>query len=148
MGVETAYRSIEITATPAACFAVVADFESYPAWQPAVRDVRVLEHDEAGRGRLVETVVDARIKQIRYVLEYSYDEPTCISWELVEGDPKSITGDFTFESADGATIAAYRMEADLGGIGRFVPGEMKKKATEYLMKSTVEGLRSRVERGA
>jgi ribosome-associated toxin RatA of RatAB toxin-antitoxin module len=145
VGVETAYRSIEVAASPAACFAVVADFEAYPQWQPAIRDVRVLEHDAAGRGTLVETFVDARVKQIRYVLAYSFDEPTRVSWELVEGDPESVEGDFTFEAGDGATIAAYRMSADLGRIGRFVPGEMKRQATAFLMKSTVEGLRARVE---
>ena len=148
MGLETAHRSIEVDAPPAACFAVVADFESYPAWQPAVRDVRVLERDAQGRGTLVETVVDAKVKQVRYVLEYAYEEPFRIAWDLVEGDPKALEGDFTFDVNDGCTIVAYRMVADLGGIGRFVPGEMRRRATEHLMRSTVEGLKARVERGA
>jgi ribosome-associated toxin RatA of RatAB toxin-antitoxin module len=148
VGLETAHRSIEIAATPAACFDVVADFEAYPSWQPAVDDVRVLEHDSNGRGTLVETVIDARIKKVRYVLAYSYEEPFRVAWDLVEGDPKAIEGDFAFETGDGVTVASYRMAADLGGIGRFVPGEMRRRATEYLMKSTVEGLKARVERGA
>ena len=147
MGVETAQRSIEIAATPAACFAVVADFEAYPEWQPAVQDVRVLEHDAQGRGTLVETVVDAKLKKVRYVLAYAFQEPFRVSWDLVEGDPEALEGEFAFDVNDGVTVASYRMAADLGNIGRFVPAEMRRRAAEYLMRSTVEGLRTRVERG-
>ena len=145
MGVDRAERTIEIGAPPAACFDAVIDFESYPAWQSLVEDTRVLERDAEGRGTVVETVVEARIRTFRYVLRYAYDEPTHITWDLVEGDVRSLDGEYVFEPSGGKTVATYRLAVDLGRFGRMVPGEMKRKATEHLMKTTISELKSRVE---
>jgi ribosome-associated toxin RatA of RatAB toxin-antitoxin module len=145
MGVDRAERSIEIAGPPSACFDAVVDFESYPAWQSLVQEARVLEWDADGRGIVVETVVEARIRTFRYVLRYAYDEPTSVSWELVEGDVRAVDGEYSFEPAGGNTSATYRLAVDLGRFGRMVPGEMKRKATEHLMKTTIDELKVRVE---
>jgi ribosome-associated toxin RatA of RatAB toxin-antitoxin module len=145
VGLELAERSVEIAAPAHACFGAVLEFESYPRWQSAVVDCRVLEHDEQGRGTLVETVVDARVRKVRYVLAYSYEPHERISWELVEGDPKSVEGDYVFAERGGVTVATYRLAVDIGRFGRLVPGDVKRRATEHLMASTVEELRERVE---
>jgi ribosome-associated toxin RatA of RatAB toxin-antitoxin module len=145
MGVDRAERSIEIIAPPSACFDAVLDFESYPAWQSLVEDARVLERDAEGRGTIVETVVEARIRTFRYVLQYAYDEPSRVTWELVEGDVRSVDGEYVFEPAGGSTLATYRLAVDLGRYGRMIPGEMKRKATEHLMGTTISELKDRVE---
>lgn len=145
MGVEHAERSIEIGGPPVACFDAVLEFETYPQWQSAVQECRVLERDAEGRGSVIETVVDARIKTLRYVLAYSYEPPHHVSWELVEGDPKSVDGEYVFGPSGHGTLATYRLAVDIGRMGMLVPGDVKRKATEHLMRSSVEELKARVE---
>jgi ribosome-associated toxin RatA of RatAB toxin-antitoxin module len=145
MGVDHAERTVEIAAPPSACFEAVVDFESYPAWQSVVRETRVLERDASGRGTVVETEVDARIRTFKYVLRYEYDEPTRVTWSLVEGDVRSVDGSYVFEPAGGSTMATYALAVDLGRYGRMIPGEMKRKATEHLMSTTLSELKERVE---
>ncbi len=145
MGVEHAERSIEVDAPVTACFDAVLDFESYPEWQSAVVDCRVRERDAEGRGSVVETVIDAKLRRVRYVLAYTYDPPGGISWELVEGDPKSIDGEYVFAPSGGGTLVTYRLAVDVGRFGALLPGDVKRKATEHLMRSSVEELKTRVE---
>src|SRR3954453_18449223 len=66
-------QTAEIDATPERCFEVLTDYERLPEWQGAVRSARVLERDEQGRGAVVEYVVDARVKTVRYRLKQVYD---------------------------------------------------------------------------
>ena len=145
MGIDRAERTLEIGGPPTACFDAVVDFESYPAWQSLVKECLVHERDDEGRGTVVETLVEAKIRTFRYVLRYSYEEPTRVMWELVEGDVRSIEGEYVFEPSGGKTIATYRLAVDLGRFGRMVPGDMKRKATEHLMSTTITELKDRVE---
>jgi ribosome-associated toxin RatA of RatAB toxin-antitoxin module len=145
MAVERGERTVRIAAPARACFEALIDFESYPAWQDSVKETRVLERDPEGRGSLVETVVDARVKTVRYVLRYAYEPFTRISWDYVEGDVRSVEGDYRLAEHDGVTDVTYRLAVDVGGLGRFVPGEVKRRAAEHLMRSAVEDLKARVE---
>lgn len=145
MGVERGERTVRIAAPARACFEALLDFESYPEWQDSVRETRILERDPEGRGSLVETVVDARVKTVRYVLRYAYEPFTRISWDYVEGDVRSVAGDYRFAEHDGATDATYSLAVDIGGLGRFVPGEVKRRAAEHLMRTAVADLKARVE---
>jgi ribosome-associated toxin RatA of RatAB toxin-antitoxin module len=145
MGLERGERTGRIAAPARACFEALLDFESYPEWQDSVKETRILERDAEGRGSLVETVVDARVKTVRYVLRYAYEPFTRISWDSVEGDVRSVEGDYRFAEHDGATDVTYRLAVDVGGLGRFVPGEVKRRVAEHLMRTAVEDLKARVE---
>ena len=147
MGVERGERSIEVEAPAMECWDAILDFESYPEWQSAVRDVEVLERDGEGRGSVVETVIDARVRSVRYVLRYHYEPFTRVWWDYVEGDVKHVEGEYVFEERDGATLATYRLAVDPGGIARFVPGQVQKRASEALMGGSVKELKQRVEGG-
>ena len=146
VGVERAERSIEIGGPPVACFDAVLDFESYPQWQSLVQECRVLERDAEGRGSVVETVVDARIRTLRYVLAYSYDPPHRRVLGARRGRPRVDRGRVRLRALSGhgrspptasrSTSAGWRM---------LVPGDVKRKATEHLMRSSVEELKARVE---
>ena len=61
-------RVADVDACPQACFDALTDFEHLPEWQGAVRQVRVLERDERGRGTVSEFEVDARVRRVRYRL--------------------------------------------------------------------------------
>jgi ribosome-associated toxin RatA of RatAB toxin-antitoxin module len=132
-----------IAAPAQACFDAITDFESYPAWQSAVKKCRVHERDEEGRGQIVETVSDARIRTIRYVLRYHYEPPRRVWWDYVEGDVDSVAGDYVFDEREGVTVATYSLEVDPGF---FVPGALRDRAARHIMRTSVRELRDRVER--
>jgi ribosome-associated toxin RatA of RatAB toxin-antitoxin module len=134
----------EVIAAPAeACFDAITDFDSYPSWQKAVKAVEVLERDADGRGTLVEFRVDAKIREVRYVLRYHFDRPRRITWDYVEGDAKDVDGEYRFDSAgDGATACTYEIEVD---VGMFVPGKMKQALSEKAVRSSLDALKERLE---
>ena len=146
MGLEGGSVEFELSASPAACFAAVADFESYPEWQGPIEECRVLERDASGRASVVESIVDVKLKKIRYVLAYTYEEPRLVEWSFVEGDPKDVQGAFVFEDdGSGGTRGEYRQAIDPGGMTRFLPGPAKNALLKLLLDDAVKDLRKRVE---
>ena len=65
-----------------------------------VKEAKVLETDDEGRGSRVEYRAAALGKSIRYVLEYDYSEaPDAFSWQFVEGDMlRRLDGTYRFEA--------------------------------------------------
>ncbi len=116
----TAYgecRSTEIDATPQACFDALTAYERLPEWQGAVREARVLERDDQGRGEVVEYEVDALVKTVRYRLRQLYDEPRRVGSEYLGGDFRDFAGEWRFEPLPGG---GTRAELDL----RIDPGRL------------------------
>ena len=135
--------SLIIGAEPAVCFERITDYETFPKWQAAVKDVDVLSRDDNGRGRDVRFVIDAKVRQVSYTLRYSYEPPHRITWEYVEGDVKSVDGDFRFdEEPDGGTRATYSLDIDPGV---WLPGPVRKMLTDQVMKRSIEDLKRHVE---
>jgi uncharacterized membrane protein len=136
-------HSLLIEAEPAVCFDEIIDYETFPEWQSAVKEVDVLSVDSAGLGRDVRFVIDARVRSVSYTLRYSYEQPHLVTWEYVDGDVRSVEGDFVFEDrGDGTTLATYSLDIDPGV---WLPGRVKKMLTEQVMKRSVEDLKRRVE---
>ena len=136
-------HSLLIEAKPAVCFDEITDYETFPEWQSAVKEVDVLTVDGSGLGRDVRFLIDARVRSVSYVLRYSYERPHLVTWEYVEGDVRSVEGDFSFEDqGDGTTLATYSLDIDPGV---WLPGRVKKMLTEQVMKRSVEDLKRRVE---
>lgn len=141
MAATTAEQSTEAAATPQECFDAVADFGSYTDWSSNVQSVAVLESDAAST--LVEFRVDAKVRKVRYVLRYFFEEPTRIWWEYVEGDVKSVEGEYRFEPLDGdRTRLTYRLAMDPG---TFLPGPVKKVLVDSVMRGSLEDLKRHVE---
>jgi uncharacterized membrane protein len=138
--VKRAERSVDIEAPPRACFDALVDFESYPAWQSAVRRVEVLDRGDPVR---VSFEIDAKVKKVGYVLDYHLEEPERLSWDYVEGDVRSIEGEYRLESLDGGrTRATYALGIDPG---MWVPGKVISVLRDQVMKGSVEELKQRVE---
>jgi ribosome-associated toxin RatA of RatAB toxin-antitoxin module len=138
-----AQYSLSIAAEPAVCFDAITDCETFPQWQAAVKDVEVISRDDSGRGLDVRFQIDAKVRQVEYTLRYSYEPPHLITWDYVDGDVKSVDGEFSFEDqADGSTLATYSLEIDPGV---WLPGPVKKMLTDQVMKRSVEDLKRRVE---
>ena len=113
------------------------DFASYPEWSSNVESVRLLGDD------VVEFQIDAKVKKVRYVLRYHFEEPARVWWEYVEGDIKSVEGEYRFEEVEpGLTRMSYRLTMDPGA---FLPGPIKKVLVNVVMKGSVEDLKRHVE---
>jgi ribosome-associated toxin RatA of RatAB toxin-antitoxin module len=132
-----------IEASPQDCFEAIADFDSYPDWQEAVKDCEVLSRHPDGRAERVRFEIDAKVKRITYTLDYTYDEPGEISWDFVEGDPKHVEGEFRFEDrGDGTTLASYTLRLEAGV---WLPGPVAKVLRDQVMKRAVDDLKTRLE---
>jgi ribosome-associated toxin RatA of RatAB toxin-antitoxin module len=132
-------------ADPQACFDAITDFERYPEWVAGMKSCRILERDEQGRGLVVEAVLDLKLRTIRYVNRYSYEEPTHLWWSSIDGDIKRIDGEYRFEDqGDGTTRMTFTLDVDPG---MFVPGPIKKMMSEGMAKNSVRDLKARVESG-
>jgi ribosome-associated toxin RatA of RatAB toxin-antitoxin module len=143
MAPKRAEHSVVIEAEPAVCFDAITQYETFPDWQGAVKDVEVLSRDGEGRGLDVRFEIDAKVRQVSYTLRYSYEPPHQITWDYIEGDVKSVDGEYVFEDRrDGTTLATYSLAIDPGA---WLPAPVKKMLTDQVMKRSVEDLKRRVE---
>jgi ribosome-associated toxin RatA of RatAB toxin-antitoxin module len=131
-------RVAEVRATPQACFDALTDLERLPQWQDAVRSVRVLERDDAGRGTVVEFEVGAKLKRVRYRLRQVYDEPHRLAGEYLGGDFRDFSGEWRFRALDGGRT---RVELDVRiDPGRFVPGPVRAALSDAVMRRALSNL--------
>ncbi len=115
MGTIDGSASAEIEAPIAEVFAIAADVEGSPRWQPEIKVAEVRERDGDGRQVLVHTETDGKVRTLNSDLRFSYDEPSGLRWVQEEGDLKSVEGSWAFEDlGDGRTRATYSMSVDLG----------------------------------
>ena len=135
--------TIDVKASAEQIFEVATDFEAYPEWNANIKRVEIRDRDEAGRAKLVWYEVDAKIKTLRYVLEYDYaNAPESFSWTLVEGDVKELSGSYTFDEFDDVTEVQYETAIEPGFK---VPGVIKRQAEKQIVKGALEDLKKRVE---
>jgi uncharacterized membrane protein len=146
MGVKHAEQQVVIGAPPETCFDALLDYETFPDWQSAVNWVDVVTRDDEGRGREVHFEIDAKVKTVRYELEYSYEPPHRIAWSYLGGDIRDVDGEYIFEDrGDGSTLATYSLAMDPGV---WLPERIARAINRQVMRRSVEELRDRVERSA
>ena len=147
MGVIKGDRSVEIEAPIERCFEIAANIEAAPEWQGSLQDVEVLERDAEKRAVLVETKSDAKVKSVRALLRFSYDEPSRIEWVQEKGDTKALRGWWEFEDlGDGRTRASYGLATDPGRmLGMLLRGPAESKVRDFLVGDAAEGLKQRAE---
>jgi uncharacterized membrane protein len=149
VGNVTGERTVEVDAPIERCFEIAADVERAPEWQDSLKDAEVLERDGDGRPALVETRSDAKVKTVKAVLRFSYDQPTGIRWEQEKGDVKALTGWWTFEGLDGGrTRATYGLDVDPGRmLGMLLRGPVEGQVRDFLLGGFAEGLKRKAEEG-
>jgi uncharacterized membrane protein len=148
MGTLQASRTVEIDAPPERCYELAADIGGSADWQETMISVEVLESDAEGRATRVETLSDAKVKQVRSRLRFAYDPPRGLSWEQEKGEVKWLRGSWAFEPLDGdRTRATYSLEADTGRVlGLLLRGPVEGKVKELLTKDPTDGLKREAER--
>jgi uncharacterized membrane protein len=147
MGTISGERSVEIEAPIQRCLEIAADIENAPEWQGSLRDVEVLELDADGRAALVETKSDAKVKTVRALLRFSYEEPTAVRWVQEKGDTKSLEGWWALEDlGDGRTRATYALVTDPGRmLGMLLRGPAEAMVRDFLLGNAAEGLKRQAE---
>ncbi|MGV9671967.1 MULTISPECIES: SRPBCC family protein [unclassified Gordonia (in: high G+C Gram-positive bacteria)] len=138
-------RSVIVNADAADVMAVIADFENYPRWVSAAREVEVTERDAAGRPRQVRFVLDAGVLQDTYELRYEWDDDNSgVSWRLVSSDlQRDQRGRYEVtQQVPGSTKVTYTLMVDL-----VVPmiGQLKRRAEKAITDTALNDLKKRVE---
>ena len=136
----------EIDAPIEEVWKVVEDVVSAPEWQDGLKDVEELE-SEGGHVTLVESSSDAKVRTIKSIVRFSYDEPTRLSWKQEKGELKSVEGSWTLEDlGDGRTRATYELEVDLGRmLGMVIRGPLVDALRGQLVNARAGELKARVE---
>jgi uncharacterized membrane protein len=138
-----AERQLEIEAEPRACFDALLDYETFPDWQRSVLDTEVISRDDKGRGQRVAFEIDAKLRTVRYTLDYAYEEPSLITWRYVEGDVRDVDGELVLEDLGGErTLATYALRLDPGV---WLPGRIADMLSGQVMHAVLEDLKQRVE---
>ena len=141
---DTASERIRVEAPAERCYDVAIDFESYPEWVRDVKEAKILETDEEGRGKRVEFRAAGLGKSIRYVIEYDYsDAPHSFSWKFVDGDMlRRLDGTYRFEPDGNSTRVYYDLAVELAVP---LPGLLKRRAAGLIMGSALKELKKQVE---
>ncbi|WP_370287564.1 SRPBCC family protein [Nocardioides sp.] len=146
---EQTSSSIVVDASASAVMAVIADFESYPAWAKGVMraEVRSRHAGEPARAREVFFALDVPPIKDEYTLAYTWDADRAVTWTLVEGKMlRSLEGAYVLrELGPGSTEVTYRLALDVS-----IPliGMLKRKGEKILIDTALKGLKKRVETGA
>ena len=142
-------RSVEIDAPIERCYEIAADVAKAPEWQDSLRDAEVLERDGDRRPALVETESNVKVKTVKALLRFAYDEPTSIRWEQEKGDVKSLHGWWEFEDLGGGrTRATYGLDVDPGRmLGMLLRGPVEGQVRDFLLGGFAEGLKRKAEEG-
>jgi ribosome-associated toxin RatA of RatAB toxin-antitoxin module len=117
MGTIQGSASAEIEAPIEAVFAVAADVEGSPRWQPEIKVAECIERDRDGSQVLVHMETDAKVRTLKTEMRFAYEQPVRIAWKQEDGDLKSVEGSWELEDLGGGrTRATYAMEVDLGRV--------------------------------
>jgi uncharacterized membrane protein len=143
---ELTREQITINASVDQCFATLTDFEAYPEWASDLKAVTVIDHDDQGRGLVVEYRAAAMGRSTTYRLKYDYeDAPNRIGWELESGDlERELDGYYQLTTGDapGTTDVVYELAIDLK---LPLPGFVKRRAEARIIKTALPELKARVE---
>jgi ribosome-associated toxin RatA of RatAB toxin-antitoxin module len=137
-------RAIRIKASPQACFDALTDFERLPTWQGAVREARVLERDDVGRGSVVAYEIDAGVRRLRYTLAQDYDEPHRLGSRYLGGDFRDFRGGWHL-LADGSFGTRAELDVRIDP-GRLVPGPVRNLISRAVVQRALRDLKTHLER--
>lgn len=145
--IERTVRTIETSAPPDAVFAVASDIADYPSWASAVKDVEVLEEGDEGLPHRVQMSVDIMIRQISYVLNYTWDAPHAFEWSAEpSSDLKALDGRYEFnELDDGGTEIVYALRVEPAFS---LPGFLRKQAEKQIVGTALRELKRKAEEAA
>jgi uncharacterized protein YndB with AHSA1/START domain len=115
----SAQRTITIDRPPDQVFGFFADPANDQKWRPHVKEIAA--EGPPGMGRRIHQVVDGPGgRGIAADIEVTaYEPPTRYAFQVVAG-PARPRGEFRFSPSAAGTDVAFKLDADIGGIKRFL----------------------------
>lgn len=140
---ESVRESVVVAADPDTIMDVIADFEAYPEWQEAFKEVEILETDDDGWATKVAFVLDAKLLRTSYTLAYRYTD-TSMHWTLVEGEQvRALDGSYELtDLGDGTTRVTYELAVEPAFS---VPKLLRRQAAQRVVDGALHDLAQRVE---
>ena len=139
------FATLEIDAPPEDLYDAAADVASYPEWASGVKEVEILQNNADGTVDRARFVLDIGIKEISYVLQYTHDRPSALSWVAEDSDDlKSLEGSYQFTPGDGSTEVVYSLAVEPNFS---FPGFLRRQAEKQIVTTALRGLRKRVAEG-
>jgi ribosome-associated toxin RatA of RatAB toxin-antitoxin module len=138
--------STEVHASVAQCFATITDFERYPQWFSTIQRSKILSRYPSRLAKQVEYHIDMKLKTVRYVLEYEYDEPAQLTWKSVDGDIEAIEGSYCFAKLGSTRTRATCRQAV--AFGFWVPGPLRSLMERQALKQAVLEFKAAAEKAA
>jgi hypothetical protein len=131
------------------CFAVLTDFERYPAWAADIKAAEVHRRDDEGRGIEVTWRAAAMGRSSTVRLTYDYSEaPRMLKWKLLDGDVlRRYDGHYLLQATDDdpdSTDLEYQLSVDLVVP---LPGFVKRRAEARIIKAALPDLKAYIEAG-
>lgn len=142
---DQATQTMEIAASAERILDVLLDFDAYPSWARDLKGVTVEARDDDGRGHEVTFRAAAMGRSTGYTLRYEYaDEPSTVSWELVQGDiMRRLDGSYLLEPVGSdRTRVTYHLAVDLIVP---LPAFVKRRAESKIIHTALRELRAHVE---
>lgn len=127
--------SIELDKPIDEVYAFLEDVLTAPQWQSGLKSMTAIERDEQGRATLVENVADAKVKEVKMKMRFSYDPPNKVAWTQVKGDLRSLDGEWRLEDLGGGrTKVTFWLEGDPGRVlGMLVRGPVEGQIRSYMV---------------
>ncbi len=139
-------QSLTMAADPATIMDVIADFDAYPQWVGAVKDVEITDPGTGDRASQVKFTMDAGLLKDTYELAYTWaGDGLSVSWTLVAAQlQKAQQGSYVLKPTGSGTEVTYSLAVDLA-----VPmiGVLRRRAEKAIMDTALKELRKRVEAG-
>jgi ribosome-associated toxin RatA of RatAB toxin-antitoxin module len=150
MGTIDGSASTEIEAPIEAVYAVAADVEGSPRWQPEIKAAECIERDGEGNQVLVHMETDAKVRRLGSDIRFSYDGTSRISWVQEDGDLKAVQGSWELEDlGNERTRVTYWLEVDLGRkLGLLIRGPLVGVLRGQLVDTMPEKLKRFMESGS
>jgi ribosome-associated toxin RatA of RatAB toxin-antitoxin module len=144
---EQATQRTTIAAPPERCYEAVIDFEQYPRWARDIKEAKVVQRDDEGRGVEVAYRAAAMGRSTSYTLRYEYGEaPSRVPGKLVRGDlTRQLEGVNDFVPLDDypdSTEVTYHLTVELVVP---LPGFVKRRAEARIMHTALRDLKAFVE---
>ena len=145
-GVNGVRASFLVKSTRNVVWAVLLDYARFPEVFRNVRRAKVLK--ESVDGAEVEFVVNAKIRDLHYVLDRRYVEHgRRIAWTKISGDLRTMEGGWTID--DGPQFGLLRMTYEsYVEVGWYVPGALVRRSAMQEVREMVRALRARLAESA
>ena len=136
-----AQESIEIKASPDACYKVITDYETYPEF---LKETVAVSVDKKSGNNFEVTFTLHIIKKFSYTLKMVGKPGKEITWTFVKGEfMKDNKGGWILEEVKkGVTKATYAVDLQLGLL---VPGAVAKMLVEKSLPTMLKAFKERIE---